>query len=189
MVFFEVCGPNEVMLVSGCCYSKPHIVSGTCKFVLPGVHHVQRLSTSILTLKIDTQHVCTQQGVPISGTGVAQVKIQDRNEDMLLAACQQFLGKPEKEVEEIATEILDGHQRAIMGQMTVEEIYFNRKKFCMNVFELASSDLVNMGISMVSYTITDIRDDQGYLKALGMSRSAEVKRDATMEETDFDRDS
>ncbi len=39
---------------------------------------------------------------------------------MLLAACQQFLGKSEREVEEIAMETLEGHQRAIMGQMTVE---------------------------------------------------------------------
>ena len=53
-------------------------------------------------------------------TWCLQVKVQGSNEDMLLAACQQFMGKSEKEIEEIAMETLEGHQRAIMGQMTVE---------------------------------------------------------------------
>ena len=39
---------------------------------------------------------------------------------MLLAACQQFMGKDEREVQQIAMETLEGHQRAIMGTMTVE---------------------------------------------------------------------
>ena len=31
-----------------------------------------------------------------------------------------------------------------------------------------------MGLIVVSYTLKDIRDDEGYLKALGMSRTAQV---------------
>ena len=49
-----------------------------------------------------------------------QVKIQGQNEDMLQAACQQFLGKSEEHIRQIALETLEGHQRAIMGNMTVE---------------------------------------------------------------------
>jgi flotillin len=75
-----------------------------------------------------------------------------------------------------------------MGNMTVEEIYKDRKKFSKAVFEVASSDLVNMGISVVSYTLKDIKDDEGYLHALGMSRTAQVKRDARMGEAEARRD-
>ncbi|VDP91367.1 unnamed protein product [Echinostoma caproni] len=67
---------------------------------------------------------------------------------MLAAACEQFLGKTVAEIREVAQETLEGHQRAIMGNMTVEEIYKDRKKFSKAVFEVASSDLVNMGISV-----------------------------------------
>ena len=49
-----------------------------------------------------------------------QVKVQGSNDDMLLAACQQFMGKSEADVQMIAMETLEGHQRAIMGTMTVE---------------------------------------------------------------------
>lgn len=79
---------------------------------------------------------------------------------MLLAACEQFLGRKESEIQHIALVTLEGHQRAIMGSMTVEEIYKDRKKFSKQVFEVASSDLVNMGITVVSYTLKDIRDEE-----------------------------
>lgn len=102
---------------------------------------------------------------------------------MLLAACEQFLSKSESEIQHIALVTLEGHQRAIMGSMTVEEIYKDRKKFSkqvwfvffnvvdlfwfwfdmeimLKVFEVASSDLVNMGITVVSYTLKDIRDEE-----------------------------
>ena len=39
---------------------------------------------------------------------------------MLHTACQLFMGKPERQIQEIAKETLEGHQRAIMGTMTVE---------------------------------------------------------------------
>jgi len=42
----------------------------------------------------------------------------------------------------------------------LQEIYKDRKKFSKAVFEVASSDLVNMGISVVSYTLKDIRDEE-----------------------------
>ncbi|CAA9994604.1 unnamed protein product [Nesidiocoris tenuis] len=121
-------------------------------------------------------------------TGLLQVKIQGQNEEMLLAACEQFLGKTDAEIQHIALVTLEGHQRAIMGSMTVEEIYKDRKKFSKQVFEVASSDLVNMGITVVSYTLKDIRDEEGYLKSLGMARTAEVKRDARVGEAEARKD-
>lgn len=185
---FVTCGPNEALVVSGCCYMKPLLVPGGRAFVWPTLQRCQRISLNTMTLIVESPCVYTSQGVPISVTGIAQVKIQGQNEDMLLTACEQFLGKPEDEIRHIALVTLEGHQRAIMGSMTVEEIYKDRKKFSKQVFEVASSDLANMGITVVSYTIKDIRDEEGdskgYLKSLGMARTAEVKRDARIGEAE-----
>ncbi|KAB0796968.1 hypothetical protein PPYR_11029 [Photinus pyralis] len=181
---FVTCGPNEALVISGCCYGKPHLVPGGRAFIWPIIQSIQRISLNTMTLQVDSPTVYTSQGVPISVTGIAQVKIQGQNEEMLLAACEQFLGKKEIEIQHIALVTLEGHQRAIMGSMTVEEIYKDRKKFSKQVFEVASSDLVNMGITVVSYTLKDIRDEEGYLKSLGMARTAEVKRDARIGEAE-----
>lgn len=139
---------------------KPLLVPGGRAFVWPTIQQVQRISLNTMTLQVESPCVYTSQGVPISVTGIAQVKIQGSNEDMLLTACEQFLGKKESEIQHIALVTLEGHQRAIMGSMTVEEIYKDRKKFSKQVFEVASSDLVNMGITVVSYTLKDIRDEE-----------------------------
>ena len=61
----------------------------------------------------------------------------------------------------ICLETMEGHQRAIMGNMTVEEIYRDRQTFSQKVFDVASVDLHNMGISVISYTLKDIRDEVG----------------------------
>ncbi|XP_067830084.1 flotillin-1-like [Heptranchias perlo] len=186
---FQTCGPNEAMVVSGFCRSPPVMIAGGRVFVLPCIQQIERISLSTLTLNVKSERVYTRHGVPISVTGIAQVKIQGQNKEMLAAACQMFLGKTENEIGQIALETLEGHQRAIMAHMTVEEIYKDRKKFSEQVFKVASSDLVNMGIGVVSYTLKDIHDDQGYLHSLGKSRTAQVQRDARIGEAEAKRDS
>jgi flotillin len=98
-----------------------------------------------MTLKVTSTHVNSVQGVPISVTGIAQVKIQGQNEEMLLAACEQFLGKTEDEIQQVALETLEGHQRAIMGSMTVEVSW---KTIRINV---ASSILNPNGSILINY--------------------------------------
>ena len=84
---------------------------------------------------------------------------------------------------------MEGHQRAIIGQMTVEQIIRDRKTFSEKVFETASVDFHNMGISVLSYTIKDISDDEHYLDVLGQGRTAEVKRDAKIGEAEAKKES
>ena len=67
-------------------------------------------------------------GVQIDVKGAAQVKIESKDPDILKLACTNFLGKSEQEIEQIALLTMEGHQRSIMGQMTVEDVYKARFK-------------------------------------------------------------
>ncbi|VDI74392.1 flotillin, partial [Mytilus galloprovincialis] len=69
---FETCGPNEVMVVSGCCHGRSLFVPGGRCFVWPVIQKLQRLSLNTMTLHIESPNVYTQFGVAISVTGVAQ---------------------------------------------------------------------------------------------------------------------
>lgn len=185
---FHTCGPNEAMVVSGCGRSPPLMIAGGRVFVFPCIQQIQRITLNTLTLNVKSDKVYTRYGVPISVTGIAQVKIQGSNKDMLAAACQMFLGKSEGQIATIALETLEGHQRAIIAHLTVEEIYQDRKKFSEQVFKVASSDLVNMGIGVVSYTLKDVHDDQEYLNSLGKARTAQVQKDARIGQAQYKRD-
>jgi len=179
---FITSGPNEALVVSGCCHGQPLIVVGGWAYVIPCIQKVQRLPLCIMTLKVASPHVYTVQGVPLSVTGIAQVKITSHNEEMLRAAVEQFIDKEPQETEDVAMSTLEGHQRGIMGSMTVDEIYKDRKKFSQKVYDQASQDLFNMGIQIISYTLKDIKDEDRYMVSLGMARTAEIQRDARIGE-------
>ena len=57
------------------------------------------------------------------------------------------------EVQAIATETMEGHQRSIMGKMTIEAILQDKATFSREVFEIAQIDLMKMGLFIISYTI------------------------------------
>src|SRR5580704_5440080 len=192
-------GPNQVLVISGIKRKMVEadgsvrevgfrIVKGGGRFVWPIFEKVDILSLELLTIDVQTPEVYTSKGVPVKVDGVAQIKVKGDDVSISTAA-EQFLSKGVEDIKNIAMQTLEGHLRAILGTMTVEEIYQNRDAFASKVQEVAAGDMANMGLTIVSFTIRDIRDSQGYLDALGKPRIAQVKRDATIAQAEADRDS
>jgi flotillin len=191
-------GPNEVLVISGRgerrvttvegeVRRRYRIVTGGSAFIWPVLERVDILSLELMTIEVRTEEVYTVKGVPVTVDGVAQIKIG--SDDVSIAtAAERFLSKTRAEILHVAHETLAGHLRAILGTLTVEEIYRERDKFAQQVQETSGPDLANMGLSIDSFVIKNIQDEQGYLDALGRPRIAEVKRDATIGEAEAARD-
>lgn len=189
-------GPNQVLIISGRgegrqdagqMVSKFRIVTGGRSFVWPVLERVDDLSLEILTIDITTPDVPTIQGVPVTVDGVAQVKIGS-DENSIRTAAIQFLSKTQDQIEHVAHETLAGHLRAILGTLTVEQLYRDREAFAQKVQEVSGDDMASMGLEIVSFVIKDISDAEGYLEALGRPRIAQVKRDAAIGEAEAERD-
>ena len=165
----------------------PRVKVGGRMFVLPIIQMAQMLSLEVMTLAVNTARVYTKEGVSISVDGIAQVKV-GRSENAIRTAAEQFLGKTVTEIAEVALQTLEGQQRAILGTMTVEDIYRDRVTFAEQVRDVAATDMTSMGLEIVSFSIRDIQDEQGYLEALGVRRTAEVKRDAAIGAAEAERD-
>merc|ERR1719461_161685 len=140
-----------------------------------------------MTLNPVCDNVETKQGVPLTVTGVAQVKIM-KEDKFLQTAAEQFLGKKEDEITETILQTLEGHLRAILGPHTVEEVYKDRDQFASLVREIAKPDVGKMGIEILSFTIKDVYDNVDYLASLGKSQTAAVKRDAEIGVAQANRD-
>merc|ERR1719492_125031 len=140
-----------------------------------------------MTLNPVCENVETAQGVPLTVTGVAQVKIM-KNPDLLQTASEQFLGKKEHEIKSTVLQTLEGHLRAILGTLTVEEVYKDRDQFASLVREVAAPDVGRMGIEVLSFTIKDVYDNVTYLASLGKAQTAAVKRDAEIGVAQANRD-
>ncbi|HVT45874.1 MAG TPA: SPFH domain-containing protein [Thermoanaerobaculia bacterium] len=195
---YQKVGPNEVMIISGRSHRLRNpdgseeivgyrIRAGGGAFIWPLLERVDVLSLEVMTLDIKTPEVYTKPGVPIQVDGVAQIKVRG-DEQSIRTAAEQFLGKSPDDIQKIAQQTVEGHLRAIVGQLTVEDIYTNRDQFSAKVQEVAVADMANMGLQIVSFTLRDIRDQHGYLEALGRPRIAEIKRDAIIAQANADRD-
>jgi len=191
-------GPNEVLVISGRRRRMRdasgeiksvgfRIVKGGGAFVWPVIEKSDILSLEVMTLEVKPPETYCITGAPLMVDGVAQIKV--KGDDISIAtASEQFLSKGTRQIMEIALQTVEGHLRAIVGTLTIEDIYKNRDMFSQKVQEMASSDMANMGLHIVSFTLREIRDSQGYLDALGKPRIAQVKRDATIGEAEAERD-
>merc|ERR1712213_182856 len=140
-----------------------------------------------MTLNPLCDNVETKQGVPLTVTGGAQVKIM-KDPQLLEIAAEQFLGKKEDEITETILQTLEGHLRAILGTLTVEEVYKDRDQFANLVRDIAKPDVGKMGIEILSFTIKDVFDNVDYLASLGKSRTATVIKDADIGVANSNRD-
>lgn len=172
-------GPNEALIVSGgCCGStEKQIIVGGWTWAWSCVTDVQRLSLGVMTLYPICEGVETAQGVQLTITGVAQCKIL-KTDELLRIASEQFLGKSVNEIKQTILQTLEGHLRAILGTLTVEEIYQDRDQFASLVREVAAPDVGRMGIEILSFVIKDVYDNVQYLQSLGKAQTAIVRRDA-----------
>ena len=93
----------------------------------------------------------------------------------------------------------------------ISEILDKYVEFHPQVYEQASTDLFNMGISVslssikiaskiffgilwpfpqiISYTLREIKDEESYMESMGQSRTSEVQRDARIGEAECNRQS
>jgi flotillin len=163
-------------------------VRGGATLVIPFLEKVEYLNLNVITVPLTTSRAYTLNGVPVSVKAVANVKIKGDDES-LRAAAERFLGMPQDEFHRLIFQTLEGHLRAILGTLTVEEINNDRQTFAQKLATEAAGDLEKMGIGMDALTIQEISDDEGYLDSLGKRRTAEVKRDAEIGEAEARRDS
>ncbi|KAK5929976.1 hypothetical protein CgunFtcFv8_011163 [Champsocephalus gunnari] len=151
------------------------------------ISDTQRITLEIMTLKPRCEDVETAEGVAITVTGVAQVKVMTE-QDLLAVACEQFLGKSVIEIKGVVLQTLEGHLRSILGTLTVEQIYQDRDQFAQLVREVAAPDVGRMGIEILSFTIKDVYDKLDYLSSLGKTQTAAVQRDADIGVAEAERD-
>ncbi|KAG7269774.1 LOW QUALITY PROTEIN: hypothetical protein CRUP_033820 [Coryphaenoides rupestris] len=176
-------GPNEALVVSGgCCGSdnKTYMVGGWAW---------AWISLEIMTLQPKCEDVETAEGVAITVTGVAQVKVMT-DHDLLAIACEQFLGKTVMEIKGVVLQTLEGHLRSILGTLTVEQIYQDRDQFAKLVREVASPDVGRMGIEILSFTIreAECKREMMDIKFLADTKMADSKRELELRKAAFNQE-
>jgi flotillin len=186
---FTKVGPNEVLIISGRRKKDRgyRIVRGGGTYVRPFREKVQRLSLELMQFDVRTSETYTMHGVAVQVDGVCMVKIESSDEGIERAA-EQFLSRGREDIVRTALQAVEGHMRSAVGSLSIEDIYRERQRLVAAVRTLSEPDLHRMGLTIVSLTVRNIGDKQGYLEALGRPRTAQVKRDAIRGEAEAERE-
>lgn len=192
-------GPNEALIIAGGRKRTITLPDGTKKkvgyryklgggtFVWPFIEKVYTLPLEVITIYIKTPEVLTHGGIPIMAEASAQVKVDSTDLAIRLAA-EQFLGSGKEGIRDVATTVLEGKVREVIGTMTVEEIYRGRQEFSRRVSQATKEDFASMGLVLLSFSLKDISDTQGYIDALSKPVIAAAKRDAAIAQAETEKE-
>lgn len=170
---------------------KRRVISGKGTLVIPILEQIDRISLEDMNLDVNTTDSLDITGVPLSTDGVAIIKVKNDKQSILIAVEQFNTGKLQSTIDNIKSttkDVLEGKLREIVSKMTLEDIYQDREKFTTEVEDVASSELTKMGLQLITFTLRDISDKNGYLNALGAKRIADVHKNAEIAKAEAQRE-
>src|SRR3954467_10239421 len=186
--------PNEALIISGLKKDNEtagiheglgfKIVTGKGTLVMPGVQTVRRLSLDLRQADLAIDCV-THQGIPLGVKGVLIYKVGDDFASIANSA-RRFLDQQDK-MDQRVHNVFAGHLRAIVGNMTVEEMIRDREKLTSLTRGSSGSEMEKLGLIVDSLQIQEIVDPTGYIENLARPQAVTVESNARIAAAEADR--
>lgn len=186
---YKAVAPNEVLVKYGKGIGKEGftLITGGSAFVMPVIQKAKTLALDAFQVPVAVKNVPSEEGVLVTVEAIASLKI-GTDQSLLAAAVRRFLNSDLAEIKCFAQQPLEACLRGVVATMTVEELVKNRTTFGSKVQEQVGSELCKLGLIVDNFLIQEITDGKGYIEALGVKRTAEVKRDAAIAQANANRD-
>jgi flotillin len=183
---YQKVGPNRALIVFGRGGTKVIVGGGT--LVLPLIQSAQELSLELMNFDVAPNYnLYTNQGVAVKVEAITQLKVEGDN-DKILRAASQFLSREEKDREDMVRQVMEGHLRGIVGQLTIEQLVKEPELVSARMRETVAPDLDKLGLEVVSFTLKDVSDDSGYITNMSRPEVARNKLVAEVAEAAALRD-
>lgn len=131
--------------------------------------------------------VPTNDYINVNIDSAVKVKVSSDPAKMKIAA-SNFLNKNEEYIRSSVVDVLQGNVREIIGQMKLEEIVQDRKKFADKVQENAAPDMAKMGLDIVSFNVQNVTDNGNVIENLGIDRVVSISKSAQISRAESERD-
>lgn len=186
---YRVAKPNEAFIITGRRgktsgdLSGQKVITGGGVFVLPFVQQLSVLDMSSRRITVEVNGAPSSQGIALNVRGVAAIKVN--NEDSSIRAAAQRFGAQQEEIDNFVTNELSGALRAIVGQLTVEQIIRDRETFAQKVLENVTTSLTEQGLKLDTFHIQEVGDHAGtYIADMGRPSAATIRREAEVAESE-----
>lgn len=142
--------PTDTAVIISGLKKEPKYVIGRSSIKIPFLQRTDKLTLKMISVDVKTEEsVPTNDYINVNIDSAVKVKVSMDPEKMKLAA-SNFLNKNEEYIRSSVVDVLQGNVREIIGQMKLEEIVQDRKKFADKVQENAAPDMAKMGLDIVS---------------------------------------
>src|SRR6218665_2663211 len=175
---YKRCPSDKILVI----YGKTGGASAKCvhgggAFIWPVIQDYAYLDLKPISIEANLTNALSRQNIRVDVPCRFTIAISTDAESMNNAA-ERLLGLSPEQIQELSKDILFGQLRLVIATMTIEEINSDRDKFLDNISKNVDTELKKIGLKLINVDVTDIRDESGYIEALGKEAAAKAINEA-----------
>jgi flotillin len=152
-------------------------IHGGAAFIWPIIQDYSFMDLTPMSIEVNLTKALSKQNIRVDVPSKFTVGISTEPGVMENAA-ERLLGLQPQDIHSLANDIILGQMRLVVAMMDIEEINNNRDKFLSNVASNVEAELKKIGLKLINVNITDIKDESGYIEALGKEAAAKAINEA-----------
>lgn len=175
---YKRCPSDKILVIYGRTGgTSAKCVHGGGAFIWPVIQDYAFLDLKPLSIEANLTNALSRQNIRVDVPCRFTIAISTEPDSMNTAA-ERLLGLTHENIQELAKDILFGQLRLVIATMTIEEINSDRDKFLDNISKNVDSELKKIGLRLINVNVTDIKDESGYIEALGKEAAAKAINEA-----------
>jgi flotillin len=176
---YRRCPANRVLVISGKVGGEgsARCISGGGAFVWPVIQEYAYLSLEPIQIDIPLKDALSFENIRVAVPSVCTVAIGTEAEVRENAAIR-LLGLGHDQIKRQAQDIIFGQFRQVLASMKIEEINRDREAFLHRIQSSLEPELKKIGLVLINVNITDLKDESGYIEAIGKKAAATAVQQA-----------
>lgn len=162
-------------------------IHGGAAFIWPIIQDYEFLDLTPSSIEVNLTNALSRQNIRVDVPSRFTVGISTE-QGVMNNAAERLLGLTQQNIHDLAKDIIFGQLRLVVATMDIEEINSNRDKFLANVASNVEAELKKIGLKLINVNVTDIKDESGYIEALGKEAAAKAINDARKSVAEKNRD-
>ena len=177
---YRKCPADKILVIYGSgsgSKKSANCIHGGGAFVWPVIQDYAYMSLTPIGIDANLTNALSKQNIRVDVPCRFTVGISTDPEYMT-AAAERLLGQTAQQIQEMARDILFGQLRLVIATMSIEELNSERDKFLEAITANVEVELKKVGLKLINVNVTDIKDESGYIEALGQEAAAKAINEA-----------
>lgn len=176
---YKRCPANKILVISGTTEGNgaAKTIAGGGAFVWPVIQEAAFLDLTPIQINIPLKDALSLENIRVAVPSVFTVAI---GTDPVTSqnAAMRLLGLGQQEIVKAASDMIFGQLRQVIASMRIEEINRDREALLKKIQTSLEPELRKVGLVLINVNITDLRDDSGYIEAIGRKAASEAVQQA-----------